>query len=398
MSKIEPETKSQVPGVNQTVELGLVIKEEGVKAKLGHTRILVHREKQDCIGRDLPLLARCWDPLLSRLRSRPSAYDSYLVPSGTKFRFAFRQTCLTQDGGLEFELRTVLWCEIGQPELLVEQIHSDPVSRLEEQANSLVWSRVKRLPWEAIFDEGRPFFQALDGVREELRRSAEGMGLSVLEIEVSRDLSGVEREHAQKKEEWRKQWALEEARRKSEMVEAWHKHRTNAVHRFNATVDRLMGILEEITERASSKISGFREMERALEDFRQVKLKIEELVSGTESSSHSVVQGELVLPDESGTTLALAEGDLESRLRMDILDRTQYLQPSLQASLRSQMFGILESISEDGVESSETLAAAVETLRESLKKAARQQVLDRELIDLIRRLTDIQTLKRDLQG
>lgn len=324
-----------------------------------------------------------------------SRYTAFRVSAEPRRRHVVRRPCKTNDQLDEFILQYTIVYQVDDPQAVVDLRDRDPLRRLEEWAEKLIFDYVRALKWIEIWhghlgdEEWRPGSRAVSILNEQCRH----FGIRVLELEVSRELLGssvnptdkvtIEEGRDQRREYAEHQLALQRQVHQTEL-------------QVGGGLQTAIQVIEEMTTRAGASVHSFPEMRRALQQLHGIRDELSHLAMPA-LRTRGVLEASTASPDQQrflgpSTVPETGEWKLLEELRRNFENTEPEVRHRVVAGALRRIAFVLYA-PEDRGDLEDSTRRELEELQKDLHDR-----LSESQIGLLRRLIDISGLREVLEG
>lgn len=346
------------------------------------------------------------EPYRKPFLESPDALVAYIVPSEPHLRYSFDRTYKTHDQLHSFKLQFTLEYRISDPASLIQKIERDPLQSLIGEIDSYLQQRIKLLDWTAVEHEQVDLERVLfhhagdEGSTgfEKLRPFADQQGIGIQRILVVRELPKEELKVATTglKNTRDQQIALIEHDTNSLRQVLGHEmaDRRKAFERRNQLAQGITNNIVRAFDQATDNIRSLEDIQRAVPKVAA----IQGAITGVATGALPGVQAVGALSGGSGIPL-LSGASAESPLVVLLVDVAGTLggldcDPADRRAILSWSLHLIAEALRGSAASQEELETYVNAVTGKFTDLLR--VLNPAQVKLIKRLQDVETLKKEL--
>jgi len=346
------------------------------------------------------------EPYRKPFLESPDALVAYIIPSEPHLRYSFDDTYKTHDQLHSFKLQLTLEYRISDPASLIQKFERDPLQSVIDEIDSYLKQRIKSLDWTAVEHEQVGLEQILfhhasdEGSTgfAKLRHFADQQGIGIQRILVVRELP---------KEETKV--AAAEVRNIRDQHIAVIEHgtrslRQNLGHELadrQKTFDRRNQLAQNITNNIGRAFDQATDNIRSLDDIQRAVPKVAAIqgaITGVATGALPGVQAAGVLSGGSGMPL-LSSASAESPLTALLVEVAGALggldcDPADRRAILSWSLHLIAEALRGSAASQEELETYVNAVTGKFTDLLR--VLNPAQVKLIKRLQDVEALKKEL--
>lgn len=330
-------------------------------------------------------------------------YSAFLTTADPHLKLISTRDCKTRDQLHAFTLTISISYKIKVPELLIDRLDQDPLSRIQQFAEDLVTWELASLEWFAIKTGAAEFYDiasrhSADG-REpracfsRLYHFAMDYGVEVLHLGIDRSLPDGETVVERRFKEVENERGI--LRAQSTLDFEKQKHQQSM--QMCSVIDDVVKSINDMLVRAGQKVDSYPEMKRALQELAQIRDMTGHLVASADRGHGELGDGGHRLGGARLLTGAIGAEDCIGRLLAELCSQLVGVKAPLRFKLTSDCLHLVAECLLGGAASSQTVGAYCSELADALEEFE-DYSLDRDQIDFLRQLMDTPTLTRDLRG